>query len=228
MYLKIVNILLIITIVTSCNSNHNDVSSSKLHSPKSCKSECETTNSKACCEPDGQFSEKIVQNASDMDENSIFNLTSSWQNQDNKSVQLRELKGKTLVLVMFYTSCKSICPRLVADMKSIEKQIPENKRNLINFVLVSIDPETDNPKVLKEFALKNQLTASYWTLLQGNKNTVQEFANVLSVKYKQIAPMDFSHSNIITVMDKNGILVHQQEGLGVNNDKTVKEIKKLL
>lgn len=228
MFFKISKIFLIMWIVSSCHSNQNEVSMTILHSPKSCKTECETNNEKSCCEPDGQLSEKIVQNASDMDENSIFNLTSSWHNQDNKTLKLSELKGKTLVLVMFYTSCKSICPRLVADLKSIEKQIPENKRNFMNFVLVSIDPETDNPKFLKEFAQKNQLTASHWTLLQGNKNSVQEFANVLSVKYKQIAPMDFSHSNIITVIDKNGILVHQQEGLGVNNEETVNEIKKLL
>lgn len=228
MFVKISKIFLIMWVVTSCHSNQNEVPMTKLHSPKSCKTECETNNKKACCEPDGQSFEKIVQNTSDTDENSIFNLTSLWRNQDNKMLNLSELKGKTLVLVMFYTSCKSICPRLVSDMKSIEKQIPENKRNLMNFVLVSIDPETDNPKVLKEFAQKNQLTASHWTLLQGNKNTVQEFANVLSVKYKQIAPMDFSHSNIITVIDQKGILVHQQEGLGVNNEDTVKEIKKLL
>ncbi len=63
-----------------------------------------------------------------------------------------------------------------------------------------------------------------WTFLQGNVHTVQEFANVLSVKYKQIAPMDFSHSNIISVFDRQGVLIHQQEGLGVNNKETVETI----
>ncbi|MBP9794168.1 MAG: SCO family protein, partial [Flavobacterium sp.] len=64
----------------------------------------------------------------------------------------------------------------------------------------------------------------HWTFLQGNVNTVQEFANVLAVKYKKISPMDFSHSNIISVFNKNGELVHQQEGLGVNNENTVAKI----
>jgi protein SCO1/2 len=36
--------------------------------------------------------------------------------------------------------------------------------------------------------------------------------------------MDFSHSNIISVFDKKGILIHQQEGLGVNNKETVDKI----
>jgi protein SCO1/2 len=51
---------------------------------------------------------------------------------------------------------------------------------------------------------------------------------VLAVKYKQIAPMDFSHSNIISVFNRKGELIHQQEGLGVNNKETVSKILETL
>jgi len=44
---------------------------------------------------------------------------------------------------------------------------------------------------------------------------------VLAVNYKQISPIDFSHSNIISVFNPKGELIYQQEGLGVNNDKTI-------
>jgi protein SCO1/2 len=46
------------------------------------------------------------------------------------------------------------------------------------------------------------------------------------VKYKEISPMDFSHSNIISVFDQKGVLLHQQVGLGVNNKETVETIIK--
>ena len=46
----------------------------------------------------------------------------------------------------------------------------------------------------------------------------------MAVKYKQISPLDFSHSNIISVFDKAGVLYHQQEGLGVDNESTVAKI----
>ncbi|HMR16634.1 MAG TPA: SCO family protein, partial [Mariniflexile sp.] len=36
--------------------------------------------------------------------------------------------------------------------------------------------------------------------------------------------IDFSHSNIISVFNPQGELVHQQEGLGVNNETTVHTI----
>lgn len=155
---------------------------------------------------------------------SIFNLTSEWKTQDNKTIHLEDLKGKVTVMVMIYTSCKAACPRLVADMRDIESKIPKDKLSDLNFVLVSIDPEVDTPERLKTFAKTNFMDAPHWTFLQGTKTTVQEFANVLAVKYKKISPMDFSHSNIISVFNKNGELVHQQEGLGVNNENTVAKI----
>ena len=105
-------------------------------------------------------------------------------------------------MVMIYTSCKAACPRLVADMRDIESKMPKDKLTDLNFVLVSIDPEVDTPERLKTFAKDNLMDAPHWTFLQGTKTTVQEFANVLAVKYKQIAPLDFSHSNIISIFNK--------------------------
>ncbi len=157
---------------------------------------------------------------------SIFNLKGNWHTQNNETIALSALQGKTLVMVMIYTSCKAACPRLVAQMRDIESKMPTDKLDQINFVLVSIDPETDDPKRLKAFAIANNMNAPHWTFLQGTKTSVQEFANVLSVKYKQISPMDFSHSNIISVFNTKGELIHQQEGLSVNNKETIKSIIK--
>lgn len=163
-----------------------------------------------------------------LDDLSIYHLKGSWHNQNNDSLELSSLKGKVLVMVMIYTTCQAACPRLVADMRDIESKIPKNQLDKINFVLVSIDPINDTPERLKVFAKDNFMEASHWTFLQGNTASVQEFANVLAVKYKKISPMDFSHSNIISVFNPAGVLVHQQEGLGVNNNETVETIIKEL
>ena len=43
----------------------------------------------------------------------------------------------------------------------------------------------------------------------------------------KISPLDFSHSNIISVFNQKGELAHQKEGLGVNNIQTVEKIIEL-
>lgn len=162
----------------------------------------------------------------EISETSIFNLKSNWNTEEGETIQLENLKGKTLVMVMIYTSCQAACPRLVADMRNIETQIPKEKIKNIQFVMVSIDPETDTPEKLKAFAKENMMDDKQWTFLQGSVSGVREFANVLSVKYKEISPIDFSHSNIISVFNSTGELIHQQEGLGVNNKETLEAILK--
>lgn len=155
---------------------------------------------------------------------SIFNLTSNWRNQNNDSLQLKNLQGKTLVVVMIYTTCKSACPILASKMKSIEAKIDRKDINKVSLVLVSIDPETDTPEKLKEFAKTNKMDEPQWVFLTSNEYATQEFANVLSMKYKKISPIDFSHSNIISVFKPNGELVSQEEG-AIDVDKVVKTVQ---
>lgn len=156
---------------------------------------------------------------------SIYNLPSKWTNQDGKSLEMKDMKGKVLVMVMIYTSCKSACPRLVADMRNIESRIPENIKKNVKLVLVSIDPTVDTPQRLKAFSIENKMDGDQWVFLRSTEENTREFAAVLAVNYKKISPMDFSHSNIISVFNAEGELAYQQEGLGVSSDETIKKIK---
>lgn len=155
---------------------------------------------------------------------SIYNLPSKWTNQNGQNIEMKELRGKVLVMVMIYTSCKAACPRLVADMRNIESRLPENIKKNVTLVLISIDPEVDTPKRLKEFAIANKMDSDQWEFLRSTEENTREFAAVLAVNYKKIAPLDFSHSNIISVFNAEGELAYQQEGLGVNSDETIKKI----
>lgn len=181
----------------------------------------------SCDEKQKQDAAEIIEKNTSISELSIYNLPSTWTTQNNKSIELKELQGDVLVMVMIYTSCKAACPRLVADMRSIEASIPEEKKTNVSFVLISIDPETDTPARLKKFAIENNMDTEKWLFLRGSETDTREFAAVLAVNYKKISPMDFSHSNIISVFNQKGELVHQKEGLGVNNAETVDKIIEL-
>lgn len=172
--------------------------------------------------------EKIneVKEADEISGESIFNLTSAWYNEEGQALHLADLKGKVLVIVMIYTSCQAACPRLVADIKDLHAKVPARLSDKVQYILVSIDPLHDTPEKLKSFAISRGMDGNEWTFLQGTPGSVREFANVLSVKYKEISPANFSHSNIISVFSEGGELVHQAEGLGVNNKETIEAIIK--
>ncbi|WP_276380671.1 SCO family protein [Flavobacterium sp. H4147] len=155
---------------------------------------------------------------------SIYNLPSKWTTQNGKDIELKSLRGNVLVMVMIYTSCKAACPRLVADMRDIESKLDKKTKQNVKLILVSIDPKTDTPERLKAFAIENHMNQEPWTFLRSSEENTREFAAVLAVNYKQISPIDFSHSNIISVFNPEGELIFQQEGLGVNNEKTIEAI----
>lgn len=163
----------------------------------------------------------------DLRSNSIYNLSSTWQNQDSKEVKFKDFIGKNMIVVMIYTSCKTACPILVADMKAIKSKIPEDLLKETNLVLVSIDPEADTPQKLSQFAKTNKMEGEPWVFLRSNDDDTNELANVLSMKFKKISPMNFSHSNIISIFNKKGEMVSQEEGAGINAGKVVDDLKSI-
>ena len=88
---------------------------------------------------------------------SVYHVGGSWQTQNNKTIQLESLAGNPQIIALIYTGCSNSCPVIVESMKRIEKKIPPKMRNKIGFVLVSLTPDTDYPKVLKAFAVQRKL-----------------------------------------------------------------------
>jgi protein SCO1/2 len=143
---------------------------------------------------------------------SIYQLEATWTDDAGQSVQLASLRGQPVVIAMFYASCTSACPLLVADVRRVEAAVPSEAREKTRVVLVSFDTERDTPAALHAYRDRLGLDAG-WTLLHGSPADVQELAMILGVSYKQDADGSFSHSNLITVLNADGEIVHQRTGL---------------
>ena len=176
----------------------------------------------SACKENTEKKELITEKTAD----SIFLLDSKWQNQDGIELQLKDLKGKNLVVAMIFTSCQTACPLLIADMKKVASKIDPKKLKETSMVLITIDPENDTPEVLKKYAQERTMYGDPWIFLRTDMESTREFANVLAVKYKKITPIIFSHSNIISIFNKNGEMVSQEEGT-VNAEAVAKTVNGL-
>lgn len=224
-------VLSLLVITNACNQKKPSESIAAYQCPMKCEGEDKTYDKPGTC-PVCKMdlkqlgaSTKVKANSDEISDASIFNLSSKWKTQNDETIELKDLKGDILVVVMIYTHCQAACPRLVADMRNIHAKVGDDPS--IKYVMVSIDPKRDTPERLKEFAIENHMDNDQWVFLQGSIDDVREFSNVLAVKYKQISPEDFSHSNIISVFDEGGELQYQQEGLGVDNRGIVSKIHEL-
>lgn len=159
---------------------------------------------------------------------SLYDLPSSWVDQTGAKRELADFRGGVRVVALVYTSCQATCPLIVADLKRIESSVDAAKRDSVRFILVSIDPDRDTPGKLAQWAERTQLDPARWTLLNGSADAVRELAATVSVRYQQQADGEMAHTNAITVLDRDGGIVHQQLGLGEPAAETAARVAALL
>lgn len=145
---------------------------------------------------------------------SIYNLDSSWTDQDGQRVAIPALRGTPRVVAMIYTSCKYECPLIVDEMKQVEHALSVDERARVGFTLFSFDPERDSAAVLKAYAAKRGLDESRWRLYTGTADAVLDLAAVLGMQIRKEPDGEFSHSTLITVLDRQGVIRYRMRGLG--------------
>jgi len=182
---------------------------------------CRTTPSvpSCCAKPEGPtaFTDK-----------SIYQVTSTWTTDQNRLIKLSALAGRPQVLVMFFANCQYACPILVNDLKRIQAALPPDLRPRVGFTLVSFDTKRDTPAALAAYRRAHALSANRWTLLHGEPDDVLELAVLLGVKFKETANGQFAHSNVITILNAQGEIVHQQTGLNQDIQESVRLLQQLV
>lgn len=158
---------------------------------------------------------------------SLYLLESDWTSDVGRRIRLGQLRGRPQVVALFFTRCEYACPILVHDMKRIEEALPPESRAQVDFLLVSMDSERDDPASLAEFRRRNELGTAHWTLLTGAAEDVRELAALLGVSYQKDARGQFAHSNLLTVLNLEGEVVHQLKGLNQSIDEAVRLIASL-
>lgn len=142
---------------------------------------------------------------------SIYQVGGTWQTDNNESIPLESLAGKPQLIAMIYTGCSNSCPIIVESMKRVERQLPENMRGKIGFVLVTLTPDTDYPKTLKTFAEKKGLNSN-WKVLRGNNELVRTLSNALNGRFNVIKKGEVAHSNTVTLLNNQGQILSQTSG----------------
>ncbi|MCM3567792.1 SCO family protein [Neobacillus mesonae] len=151
-------------------------------------------------------------------------------NQDGKPISLSTLKGKVWVADFIFTNCDTVCSPMTANMAQLQQELAaENvKTELISY---SIDPDHDQPKILKQYAGSVGADFSNWNLVTGYKQEfIESFANksFMAPAAKLEGSNQFVHSTNFYLVNQEGVVVQKYEG--VTNppyEQIVKDVKSL-
>lgn len=182
-----------------------------------------------CCPPEPAKPKccQEIKSTGPLTDKSIYQVESTWTTDFGKPLKLSQLRGTPQVFVMFFASCEYACPIMVHDLKRLEAALPENIREKVGITLITFDHERDTVEALHAFRQRMNLPTDRWTLLRAGPDDALEIAALLGVKFKPEARGQFAHSNLMTILNSEGEIVHQIAGLQQKLDPAVQVLKSL-
>ncbi|NVN92317.1 MAG: SCO family protein [Desulfuromonadales bacterium] len=95
-------------------------------------------------------------------------------NQNGEKVHFVDLvqSGKPVIVDFIYSACAGVCPALSAGYANLQKKLGPESNN-VHLVSISIDPENDTPKVMREF-LKRYQAKPGWDFLTGSRDDIDK------------------------------------------------------
>jgi protein SCO1 len=140
-----------------------------------------------------------------------FELT----DQNNVKISNESYLGKVYVVEFFFTTCPSICPIMNKNMVDIQNKFFGNPN--FGIASISIDPEHDTSKVLKEHAKQIGVKSSNWHMLTGDKQYIFDIANKgfnLYAGENKNVNGGFEHSGLFALIDKQGNIRCREDKFG--------------
>lgn len=159
---------------------------------------------------------------------SVYQLQLTLTDQAGTARPLDALRGRPLLVTMFYTSCQMVCPMIVEAIRANEAQLTPAEREKLAVLMVSFDPERDTVAVLKATADERHLAAPHWTLARSDAKSVRRLAAVLGIQYRPTAGGEFNHSSTILLLDAEGRIAARTNRLSGADPALVSRAKALL
>ena len=140
----------------------------------------------------------------------LTSIEGPFTDQDGHARALASFRGVPFVASAIYTRCPTVCPRTMAALQRLERSLPVG--DVPRFVLFSLDPAYDTPRVLRAFAAAHALSAPRWTLLRPDTASLRAVARALGLAYGDDAGSGIAHSAVIAVVDSSGRVRERQLG----------------
>jgi len=109
------------------------------------------------------------------------------------------MKGKVWVAHLFFTSCPTICPKMMKTVRELGGEVTDKGPY---FLSISVDPETDTPDRLKTYALDQKIDRERWKLVTGDEEALRSVATE-SLKLGTPEEPDL-HSMRLVLIDREG------------------------
>jgi len=135
----------------------------------------------------------------------------SLLDQDSQRFTRKELEGRVFVTCFFFTSCPSICPRMIRQMQRLRNMTDTQRVVLLS---ITIDPKRDTPKRLRKYIASNDLYTPNWYFLTGSRESIYPLGMEgfkLAMAENSASPGGFVHSEHFVLCDNIEWLLEDEQ-----------------
>lgn len=155
----------------------------------------------------------------------------SFTNQNGKTITQKDYEGKIYVADFFFTTCKSICPKMTTNLVDVQKAFLDNpKIKLLSFTVM---PDIDSVSILKDYAKINGVVDTKWNLVTGDKKAIYTMARKSFLAVKQGKPdeiYDMVHTENFVLVDSKKRVRGFYDGTNLDGptEPGIKNVKQLI
>jgi protein SCO1/2 len=116
------------------------------------------------------------------------------------TVSSEELKGQPYVVSFFFSTCPSIC---IQQNQKVQQLQSEFEGQGVRFVSISVDPETDTPEALREYAARFGADPEKWLFMTGDLTYIRR----VGAEVFRLAVDEKFHTEKFVLVDPKGEIV---------------------
>jgi len=148
--------------------------------------------------------------------------------QKGKRFSFHQYRGRIVVLTFIYTRCPlpDYCPLMTDNFAQIAKSLKSEPDALgkTRLLSITVDPEYDTPKVLREYAARRSDDSTQWDYATGTKDEVKQIATYFGMQYWPDGDQ-VVHSLRTAIVGADGRLVKLYRGNEWKPDEIVRELR---
>jgi protein SCO1/2 len=127
-------------------------------------------------------------------------------NYNGAEVNLKQLRGKAVLVTFIYTHCPDVCPLIVGNLHTAQHQLGAQAGDL-QIIAVSVDPHGDTPATVTRFLKEHQMTGKMDYLIGSRSELERTWKRwQVGVQVPKNNPALVEHSAEVLGIDASGVI----------------------